>query len=89
MEDLDLRQAKEHLEDLVERAARGEDVRIVDPRFGDVCFSIAAQPRSTVGPRFPKRIPGLMAGKATISEADLFAPLSEDDLAWLSGESSA
>ena len=36
MEDVTLAQAKEHLEELVARAARGEDVRIKDPKHGSV-----------------------------------------------------
>lgn len=88
MDDIDLRQAKEQLEDLVERAARGEAVCIVDPRFGNMRFSIAAVPKNSA-PSHPKRIPGLMKGKAHISDADLFAPLTDEELAWLSGESSS
>ena len=36
MEDVDLRHAKEHLEELIERARRGEDVRIADAGRGTV-----------------------------------------------------
>ena len=36
MEDVDVRHAKEHLEELIERARRGEDVRIADPKGGSV-----------------------------------------------------
>jgi antitoxin (DNA-binding transcriptional repressor) of toxin-antitoxin stability system len=36
MEDVDLAQAKDHLEDLMARVANGEDVRITDPKLGTV-----------------------------------------------------
>ena len=36
MEDVTLAHAKEHLEELIARAARGEEVRIVDPAIGSV-----------------------------------------------------
>ena len=36
MSDVTLAHAKEHLEELVARAARGEEVRIVDPAIGSV-----------------------------------------------------
>lgn len=36
MEDVDLRHAKEHLEELIERAARGEDVRISHPKLASL-----------------------------------------------------
>ena len=36
MEDVSVAHAKEHLEELVARAARGEDVSIVDPKVGKV-----------------------------------------------------
>ncbi len=86
MEDVDIRHAKEHLEELIARAASGEDVRIVDPRYGSVKLSVAPEP--TAAPLYPERVPGLLKGKIYISDEDLFAPLSEDELAWLSGESS-
>ena len=40
MEDVELRHAKEHLEELVRRAARGEDVRITDPELGPVRLTL-------------------------------------------------
>lgn len=36
MEDVTLAHAKEHLEELIERAARGEDARISVPKVGTV-----------------------------------------------------
>ena len=36
MEDVSLMHAKDHLEELIERAAKGEEIRIRDPKFGIV-----------------------------------------------------
>jgi antitoxin (DNA-binding transcriptional repressor) of toxin-antitoxin stability system len=36
MDDISLIDAKDHLEELMARAARGEDVRITDPKLGTV-----------------------------------------------------
>ena len=51
MEDVTLAHAKEHLEELVRRAAAGEEVRIVDPEIGAVTLgpsaSASAQPSTT------------------------------------------
>jgi prevent-host-death family protein len=87
MEDVDLRHAKEHLEELIERARRGEDVRISDPALGSVRLVPAGQSQDAAS-LFPKRIPGLMKGMASIPDEKLFEPLSEEELAWLSGETS-
>jgi antitoxin (DNA-binding transcriptional repressor) of toxin-antitoxin stability system len=86
MEDVDIRHAKEHLEELIARAASGEDVRIVDPKYGSVKLSVTHEP--TTAPLYPPRIFGLMKGLIEIPEDKLFEPLSEDELAWLSGENS-
>lgn len=37
---------------------------------------------------YPRRIPGLMKGKLDIPDEKLLAPLTEEELAWLSGETS-
>lgn len=89
MENITLSEAKERLEELIERASRGEDVRIDDPKHGSVRLMPARQPQPNPGgPPYPERIPGLMKGKVTISDEELFAPLTEEELAWLSGENS-
>ena len=36
MENVTLAEAKENLEDLLERASKGQDVRIADPRLGTI-----------------------------------------------------
>ena len=47
MEDVSLAHAKEHLEELVRRAAAGEEVRIVDPELGAVTLGPGAASNST------------------------------------------
>jgi antitoxin (DNA-binding transcriptional repressor) of toxin-antitoxin stability system len=87
MEPVDVTYAKEHLEQLLDRAAKGEDVLIVHPQAGS--FRLAPQhghAGRTIS--FPKRQIGLYSQMAEISEERLLAPLSEDELAWLSGEQS-
>jgi antitoxin (DNA-binding transcriptional repressor) of toxin-antitoxin stability system len=81
MEDVSLAQAKDHLEELIERATKGEDVRISDPRLG----TVRLQPVANVGR--PERRPGRWKDRFTVP-ARLFEPLTEEELAWLSGERS-
>ena len=83
MEDVTLAHAKEHLEELFERAANGEDVLIRDPKLG----TMKLQPVRLVGP-YATRISGLMKGKARLTLEQALQPLTDDDLAWLSGETS-
>lgn len=83
METVDLVQAKDQLAELLERAARGEDVRIADPRLGTVKLQPVAG-----GAPYPKRIIGSHNHLAEIPLERLLAPLSTDELAWLSGEQS-
>jgi antitoxin (DNA-binding transcriptional repressor) of toxin-antitoxin stability system len=88
MEDVSLAHAKEHLEELIARAAKGEDVCISDPKYGSIRLTIAKERREGAAPHYPKRVPGLMKGLVHISDQDLLAPLTEDELSWLSGEDS-
>jgi antitoxin (DNA-binding transcriptional repressor) of toxin-antitoxin stability system len=88
MQDVDLRYAKEHLEELIARAAAGEEVRVVDPTVGTVRLTVVADHGTDQAPRYPKRIPGLLKGRVQISDEDLLAPLTNDELSWLSGETS-
>ena len=85
MEDVTLAHAKDHLEELSERASKGEDVRISDPKLG----TIKLQPvtMGSDGP-YPARVSGLWKGKATLTLEQALEPLTEEELAWLSGESS-
>jgi prevent-host-death family protein len=85
MDTIPLSEAKEHLEDLIARAARGEDVRISDPVHGTA--RIVVEP--TAAPALhPKRVPGRWKGRIHIPEDRLLEPLSDAELSWLSGETS-
>ena len=85
MEDVSLAHAKDHLEELISRASRGEDVRISDPRLGTVRL-LPVGPADKDKPR-PERRPGRWKGRFTVP-ARLFEPLTDEELAWLSGERS-
>ncbi len=87
MDTVTLAYAKEHLEELVARAAAGEDVRITGAAVGTVRLNreVAVMPNE---PPFPPRNPGLWRGKISIPDEMMFEPLSEQELAWLSGETS-
>ena len=87
MEDVSLTHAKDHLEELIERAAKGEEIRISDPKFGIVRLQpIASSTDHERKPR-PERRPGRWKGRFTVPER-LFEPLSEEEQAWLSRERS-
>ena len=74
MEDVDLRHAKQHLEVLLARAARGEDVRISDPRLGTIRLTaIAAAHRQQ---QRPKRVPGRWKHRLPEPPAGFFDPTS-------------
>jgi len=75
MEDVSIAHAKDHLAELVERAARGEDVRISDPTLGTVRLVKDAAPAPTT-----KRRLGLLEGKFKIPER-LMEPMTEEELA--------
>jgi antitoxin (DNA-binding transcriptional repressor) of toxin-antitoxin stability system len=78
-ETLTLSEAKEQLEEVVARAARGETVRIVHPQLGAVKVVADTMPKR------PKRVIGQWKGRIEVP-ARLMEPLSEDELRWLSGE---
>ncbi len=91
MEDVDLRHAKEHLEELIERARRGEDVRIADPKGGAVRLTPVQGPEAdltapritdtmpTFVPLQKPRVPGRLAGKMKVP-ARLMDSMTEDEL---------
>ena len=91
MERYDITYAREHLSELIVRAARGEDVSISDPEHGT--FRLARDRPAAVGdaavvePTMPKPVLGQWKGKLTVP-ARLFEPLNEEELKWLSGEAS-
>ncbi len=90
MENVPLDHAKEHLEELIARAARGEDVRITDPKLGTVKLQPVrrqpdlAAPRvtDTMEPFVPLKQPrglGHLKGKLVVP-ARLMEPMSEEEL---------
>jgi antitoxin (DNA-binding transcriptional repressor) of toxin-antitoxin stability system len=83
MADVSLNYAKEHLDELLERAARGDDVRIVAPQIGTAKLQIVESASASA-----ERIPGRWAGRFQVPSR-LFEPLSAEELEWLSGEKSA
>jgi len=82
MEDVSLDYAREHLQELLVRAARGEEIGIVVPDLGTVHLAVSGSKTHL----YPPRIVGQWKHLADIPEARLLEPLSGDDLAWLSGE---
>lgn len=81
MEDVTLAHAKSHLEELIARAVKGAEICIVDPALGRVKLT------PTAGPSAEKRHPGRWAGRLIVPER-LFEPLTDEELAWLSGDRS-
>lgn len=78
MEDVDLRHAKEHLEELLERAAKGEDVRISDPRLGTIRLSAVAMAAGSAGK--PKRMPGRWKDRLPEPPPGFFDPMTDEEL---------
>ncbi len=75
MEDVSLAHAKDHLEELIARASRGEDVRISDPELG----TVRLLPVASAKENSPVRRPGRLKGKLTVP-ARLLEPMSEEEL---------
>lgn len=92
MDNVDISHAKEHLEELIQRARRGEDVRISDakgqavrlmPVGGSSPDLTAPRVTDTMPPFVPlkaPRMPGRLAGKIPPPPDDFFDPLSEGEL---------
>lgn len=78
MEDVDLRHAKEHLEELLERAARGEDVRISDPRLGIIRLTAVAGVVEKGASA--KRLPGRWKDRIPEPPSDFFDPMPDVEL---------
>ena len=91
MQNVTLEHAKEHLEDLIERARRGERITITDDKIGTVC--LIAEPFSydptarrlmdTMSPFVPlkeDRKLGRLKGILPTPPNDFFAPLTEEEL---------
>ena len=82
MTDIPLTYAKDHLEDLIERARRGEVVTI---EAGDGS-TYRVVPEKLTGR--PKRVPGQWKGLIQVPSR-VVEPLTEDERRWLSGEDAA
>ena len=89
MEDVSLAHAKDHLEELIARASRGEDVRISDSKLGTVRLTPIAAPdllaprvTDTMEPFVPlakDRVPGRLKGRMKVP-ARLMEPMTEEEL---------
>jgi antitoxin (DNA-binding transcriptional repressor) of toxin-antitoxin stability system len=77
MENVTLDHAKDHLEELIERAARGEDIRISDPKLGTVKLQPVAGAPDQEGKSRPERRPGRWKGKFTVPAR---LPMTEEEL---------
>jgi antitoxin (DNA-binding transcriptional repressor) of toxin-antitoxin stability system len=76
MENVTIAEAKDHLEELIERVARGADVCIVGAKPGTVRLLLVAADEPRV--RKPRRF-GLLEGKMTVP-VRLLEPMSADEL---------
>lgn len=85
MDKYDIKYASEHLDELTERAKRGEDVSIGVPGQGTFRIQYVGGGDAPLKPRRP--VPGQWKGRLAIPE-QLFEPLSAAELEWLSGENS-
>ena len=89
MDTVSLKDAKEHLEELLEKAARGEDVRIRDTKHGTMRLTPVREPdvtaprvTDTMEPFVPsvgERPPGRLKGKMQVP-ARLMEPMTDDEL---------
>ena len=73
MEPVTIADARENLEDLIARAARGEDVRIDVPAVGTVRLQVIAKARN-------RRVFGRLAGKIK-SPAGMLDPMTAEEFA--------
>src|SRR5262245_40617943 len=89
MEDVSLTHAKDHLEELIERAAKGEDIRITNAKLGTVRLTpigasdlLAPRVTDTMEPFVPlpkDRVPGRLKGKMKVPER-LMEPMTKEEL---------
>ena len=75
MENVTLAHARDHLDDLLERAARGEDVRITDPKLGTIKLTPVFNSDRRTGTRKLGHLQGMMT-----LPAGLMDPMSEEEL---------
>jgi antitoxin (DNA-binding transcriptional repressor) of toxin-antitoxin stability system len=74
MDTVDIKYAKEHLAELIERAAKGEDVLITQP--DGVTAKLSVDPAVAR----PVRRPGRWKGRLNIPDDVLLAPMSDEEL---------
>jgi antitoxin (DNA-binding transcriptional repressor) of toxin-antitoxin stability system len=89
MEDVSLTHAKDHLVELLERATKGEDIRISDAKLGTIRLTpirspdlLAPRVTDTMDPFVPlpkDRVPGRLRGKLSVP-ARLLEPMTEEEL---------
>ncbi len=83
MESVNLTDARERLDELVKRAAAGEEIIISDAVAGEVrLLPISGVVHLSEG----KRIPGRWKGRIHIPDDALLAPLTDEELSWMTGE---
>lgn len=80
METFGIDEAKQRLEDLIARAAQGEEVVILDPIHGAASLRIIKRPAEGT------RRPGLIKDKVPPLPEEFFAPLADADLKEFYGE---
>lgn len=80
MEDVTLADAKQRLDELVARAAKGEDVRIVAPKAGSVRLLPVDASVDSLSVAKTKREPGRWAERLPTPPEGFFDPLSEEEL---------
>lgn len=88
MEDVSLAHAKDHLEELIQRAAKGEDIRISDTKLGTVRLTpiradhLVSRVTELMEPFVPlirDRVPGRLKGKMKVP-ARLMEPMTGEEL---------
>src|SRR5947209_1082007 len=77
MEDVSLTRAKDSLEELIERAARGDDIRITDARLGTVRLTLVGD-AGRVTRQAPRPIVHLMCGLVAGGKTTLARQLAEE-----------
>ncbi len=78
MQDVTLTHAKEHLEELIERASRGEEVRIAAPAIGTVRLQVVSCDAARSSEHKRRRF-GRLAGKIAVPEG-LLDPMTQEEL---------
>lgn len=86
MDNIPATEAKERLDELLQRAALGEDIVISDPKSGKVRLQPIYEAATGDGKERAKRVPGRWKGRIHIPDDKLLEPLTEDELRWISGE---